>query len=338
MFELKQSVSVRARRAAVALAALACVAAFGTWAPEASAAEDNFPSQPIRLIVGFPPGGSNDIVARIIAPRLGEALGVTVIVENRPGANATMGTEYTTRAKPDGYTLTLGSASPLAISPFTYSNLPYDPLKDLAGITTVAATPELLAINPRVPAKNLAELVALSKTRDVTVASSGNGGLPHLGIELFKSQSKGRIVHIPYKGAGPAVTDVVGGHVDGILVDLPSLYSMVGEGKLRAIAVTNDKRASVMPTVPTSGEGGLPGVLAFNWFAVMAPAKTPKPIIDKLYAALVKAVKAPDVVANLTKLGIEPFTQSSPEAFDAFMKSESSRWEKVAKESGAKAD
>jgi tripartite-type tricarboxylate transporter receptor subunit TctC len=301
-----------------------------------ASAEDKYPSDPVHLVVGFPPGGSNDIVARILAPKLGQVLGVSVIVENRPGANATIGTEYTVRAAPDGYTITLGSASPLAISPHTYPHLPYDPLKDLTGITTVAATPELLAVTPGLPVKTLPELVALSKTRDITIGSAGNGGLPHLGIELLKLESQGRIVHVPYKGAGPATSDAVGGHIDGILVDLPALYAMVSAGKLRPIAVTNDHRAPVMPNVPTSGEGGLPSVQAVNWFAVMAPAKTPKPIIDKLYAALVTTVNSPEVKSSLARLGIEPFTQASPEAFDAFMKTESVRWGKVAKASGAR--
>jgi tripartite-type tricarboxylate transporter receptor subunit TctC len=310
-------------------AVLAAAACMFIVAPVMAA--DDFPSHPIHLVVGFPPGGSNDIVARILAPRLSQILGVSVIVDNRPGANATIGTEYTVRAAPDGYTITLGSASPLAISPYTYKNLPYDPLKDLEGITTVAATPELIAINPKVPAKTLAELVALSKTRDITLASSGTGGLPHLAIELLKAASKGRIVHVPYKGAGPAMSDAVGGHVDGIIVDLPALYALVNAGQLRGLAVTDTHRAKAMPTIPTSAESGLPSVLAFNWFAVMAPAKTPKPIINKLHAALLKTVQSKDVVKNLATIGIEPLTNPTPAAFDAFMKSESKRWGAIAK-------
>jgi tripartite-type tricarboxylate transporter receptor subunit TctC len=324
------------RVSALCLGSLTAIAAIVLNNPVQAA--DNYPSKPVHMVVGFPPGGSNDIVARLIAPKFGEILGASVVVDNRPGANATIGTEYTARAAPDGYTITLGSASPLAISPHTYPKLPYNPLKDLAAITTVAATPELLAINPSVPAKTLGELVALSKTRDITVASAGNGGLPHLAIELLKSESKGRIVHVPYKGAGPGITDAVGGHVDGIIVDLPALYSMVTEGKLRPIAVTDNHRASVTPNVPTSAEGGLPSVIAFNWFAVMAPAGTPKPILNKLHAALLKTVNTPEVKASLAKLGIEPFTQASPEASAEFMKTEYSRWGKIAKESGAKAD
>lgn len=297
-----------------------------------------YPSQPVTLVVGFPPGGSNDIVARIIAPKFSDILGVPVVVENKAGANATIGTEYTVRAKPDGYTITLGSASPLAISPHTYKDLPYNPLTDLRAITTVAQTPELLAINPNVKAQSLTDLVKLSKTRDVTVASAGAGGLPHLAIELLKLESGGRIVHVPYKGAAPATTDAVGGHVDGIIVDVPALYAQVTAGKLRPLAVTHDKRSSVLPDVPTSVEQGLPNLLAFNWFAVMAPAKTPDDVVNTLYQALVKAANDPEVVKQLGKLGIEPYTQDSPAAAADFMKSETERWGKVAKAADVKAN
>jgi len=323
----------------VALAAGAgAIAILGAAAPPIAQAADAYPSKPIHLVVGFPPGGSNDIVARLLAPKLGQILGTSVVVENRAGANAIIGTDYVARAAPDGYTITLGSASPLAISPHTYSNMPFDPVKDLTAITTVAATPELIAINPKLPAKNLQELVALAKKQDITLASSGNGGLPHLAIELLKIASKGRIVHVPYKGAGPATTDAVGGHVDGIIMDLPALYSMVSENKLRPLAVTDNHRAPVLPAVPTSVEDGLPTVLAFNWFAVMAPAKTPAPVVDKLYQALVQTVNDGEVKASLAKLGIEPYTQASPQAFSAFLKTELTRWGEVARASGAKAD
>lgn len=301
-------------------------------------AADNYPSKPITMVVGFPPGGSNDIVARIIAPKLGELLGVSVVIENRPGANATIGTEYVARAKPDGYTITLGSVSPLLLSYYVYPNLSYDPYEDLSGITTVASTPELLAINPSVPAQNLAELVALSKKQDITLASAGNGGLPHLAIELLKAESKGRVVHVPYKGAGPGMVDAVGGHVAGIIVDLPALQKLVVDGRLRAIAVTDTKRSSVMPDVPTTVESGLPTVLAFNWFAVMGPKGMPMDIRQQLHDALVKTVNDPDTKSKLEKLGIGPFTQESPAAFDVFMKQEGERWSKLIKDAGVKSD
>jgi len=326
------------RLLASALLALALASGLLTATSPANA-QASYPSRPIHMVVGFPPGGSNDMVARILAPRLGELLGTSVVIENRPGANAIIGTEYTARAAPDGYTVTLGSASPLAISPHTYSNMPVDPLKDLVVVTTVAATPELIAVNlKKANVKTLPELVALAKTRDVTLASSGNGGLPHLAIELLKTTSQGRFIHVPYKGAGPAVTDTVGGHVDGVIMDLPALYGMVKDGKLQAVAVTNTHRAEVMSDVPTSAEAGMPAVLAFNWFAVMAPAKTPKPVIDTLYAALIKTVQEPDIQAKLAALGIEPFTQPSPEAAADFMRAETARWGEIARASGAKAD
>lgn len=314
---------------------LACTLA-ATTIP-AFAATDAYPSKPIAMVVGFPPGGSNDIVARIIAPGLEKVLGVPVVVENKPGANATIGTEYVARAKPDGYTITLGSVSPLLLSYYAYPNLPYNPFVDLTGITTVASTPELLAVNPDVPAKNLAELVALSKKQDVTLASAGAGGLPHLAIELLKKESKGRIVHIPYKGASPGMTDAVGGHVNGIIVDLPALQKLVVSGRLRPIAVTDTKRSPAMPDVPTTVESGLPSVIAFNWFAIMGPKGLPMDIREKLHHALVKVMNNPATKDKLENLGIGPFTQKSPAAFDAFMKTEGERWSKLIKDAGVKA-
>lgn len=320
------------RRWLLAAGLLAAVAA------PALAQSPDYPTRPIQLIVGFPPGGSNDIVARILAPKLGEVLGQPVIVVNKPGSNALIGTDFVAKSAPDGYTITLGSASPLAISPATYAKMPFDPLKDLTGITSVAATPELIAVHPSTPATTIAELVALAKTKDVTLSSSGNGGLPHLAIELLRSATGGRFLHVPYKGAGPAVTDTAGGHVNGVIMDLPALQALVKDGKLRPIAITNKERSPVLPNTPTSVEQGLPSVLAFNWFAVMGPAKLPKPITDKLHAALVRVVQMPDVKEAMLKVGIEPMTHSSPEAFGDFIRDEIGRWGKIARDSGARAD
>jgi tripartite-type tricarboxylate transporter receptor subunit TctC len=299
-----------------------------------------YPAKPIRLVVGFPPGGSNDIVARLIAPKLTQLLGAQMIVENRPGANATIGTDFVAKAAPDGYTLTLGSASPLAISPFTYPNIPYDTLRDFAAITTVASTPELLGIHPSLPPRNLKELVAFAKSQPgkLDFASSGNGGLPHLAIELFKKIGGVNVLHVPHKGAAPALTDLLGGHVHGMIIDLPVLLPHVKNGKVRAIAITAEKRTALLPDLPTSVEQGLPGLIAVNWFAIMAPAKTPRPIVEKLHGAIVQAATAPDMKNAFSAQGVEAYVQPSPEAFAAFLRKDLERWAKVAKESGARAD
>jgi tripartite-type tricarboxylate transporter receptor subunit TctC len=300
----------------------------------------SYPSKPIRLVVGFPPGGSNDIVARQLAPRLAQILGVQVLVENRPGANATIGTDHVAKSAPDGYTLTLGSASPLAISPFTYPNIPYDTLRDLAGITTVASTPEMIAVHPSVSARTLPELLKVAKAQPgkLNFASSGNGGLPHLAIELFKKLGQVDVVHVPFKGAGPALTDLLGGHVHGTIIDMPVLLPHVKSGKLQGIAITAEKRTPLLPDLPTSVEQGLPGLIAVNWFAVMAPAKTPKPVIDRLHSAIVQAVNSPEMKDQLQAQGVEAYLQPSPEAFTSFLRQELGRWAKIAKESGARAD
>jgi tripartite-type tricarboxylate transporter receptor subunit TctC len=307
---------------------------------QAPSAATSYPAKPIRLIVGFPPGGSNDIVARLIAPRLTQILGAQIVVENRPGANATIATDLVAKAAPDGYTLTLASASPLAISPFTYPNIPYDTVRDFAAITTVASTPELLGIHPSLPPRNLKELVALAKSQPgkLDFASSGNGGLPHLAIELFKKIGGVSIVHVPYKGAGPAVTDLLGGHVHGMIIDLPALLPHVQTGKVRALAITAEKRTALLPDLPTSVEQGLPGLIAVNWFAIMAPAKTPRPVVEKLHGAIVQAATAPEMKDAFSAQGVEAFVQPSPEAFTAFLRKDLERWAKVAKESGARAD
>lgn len=299
----------------------------------------DYPNKPISLIVGFPPGGSNDIVARLFAPKLTELLGQSVVVLNKSGSNGLIGTDFVAKAAPDGYVITIASTSALVISPHTFPKMPFNTFKDLMGITTVAQTPELLAIHPSVPAQSLKELIALSKTRRVTISSSGSGGLPHLAIELLRGAAgSGDIVHVPYKGAAPAIADLLGAHVDGIIVDLPPLYPLVQDGRLRAVAITNTQRAVLLPDTLTSVEQGFPEMLAFNWFGVMAPAKTPQPIVDKLYSALAQAANSPELVEAMRKVGVEPFVQSSPKAFGEFLQKETDRWGIVARASGAKSD
>jgi tripartite-type tricarboxylate transporter receptor subunit TctC len=290
-----------------------------------------YPDAPITLVVGFPPGGSNDIIARIIAPVLSKNLSVGVVVDNKPGADAAIGTNYTVRAKPDGYTITLGSASPMAINPTTIKNLPYNPETDLAAITTVANSPGMIAVNPAVPAQTLQDLIALSKTRSVTMASSGAGGLAHLTIEMLKQKTGGGFMHVPYKGATPAINDVVGGHVDGIIMDYPALTSFVSSNQLRALALLSDKMPSQpVPGKPPLGDSVVPQLVSINWFIVMAPAKTPQAVLATLHDALVKTMNDPAVQQQLARLGYLPMTNPTPQAAQAFLKTETDRWRSVA--------
>jgi len=300
------------------------------------ATAQDFPSRPIRLIVGFPPGGSNDIAARIVAPRLAEILGVGVVVENKPGANATIGADFVAKAPPDGYTLLLASASPMVITPHTFSKIPYDTLREFTPLSLVGITPDAISVNPSLGVNTLPELVALSKTRELAFASAGSGGIAHLAIEVFKRESGGRIVHVPYKGAGPAATDAIAGHVQGIINDLPPLVSMHREGRLRLVAITDTKRSPFVPDVPTTVEQGMPGLIAVNWVGVFGPQKLPKPIVDRLHDALVKVVASPGVRESLMKAAVAPQSSASAAEFQQFIADEFTKWGKVAKESGAK--
>lgn len=323
-----------------ALSAALLLVAIATVVPASGAQAQAYPNKPIRMIIGFPPGGSNDIVARILAPKLSELMGAQFVVENRAGANATIAAEFVAKSAPDGYTVLLGSTSPLVISPHTYSNLPYDTMRDFAAVTTIAMTPEAVAVHPALPVKDLKTLIALAKMHPgkLDFASAGNGGLPHLAIELFKTLANLNLQHVPFKGAGPAVTDLLGGHVQGIIMDFPAVYAHMKSGKLRGIALTAEKRISLMPDLPTSGEQGLPGLLAVNWFAIMAPARTPAPVVSRLHTSLLKAVNAPDSKERLAAVGVEPFIQGSSALAADFLKDELVRWGKVAKASGARAD
>ena len=326
--------SLQARNVALSCAALlAALALPGAWAQD-------YPARPVRLLVGFPPGGSNDIVARVLAPRMSELLGQQVVVENRPGANAIIATEFVAKAAADGYTLLLASASPLAISPHTYAKLPYDTLTDFAPITAVAMTPELIAVHPSLPARSLKDLIALARSQPgkLSFASAGNGGLPHLAIELFKTTAKVNVLHVPYKGAAPAITDLVGGHVEGMAMDLPPVLPHVKSGRLRGLAMASERRTPLLPELPTAAEQGLPDLLAVNWFTIVAPAKTPRAVIDRVYAVLAKATGAPEIRERLLVQGVEIMTQPSPAAATAFIRDETVRWGKVVKAAGVRAD
>jgi tripartite-type tricarboxylate transporter receptor subunit TctC len=289
-------------------------------------------SKPISLVVGFAPGGSNDIAARIIAPYLSEVLGTTVVVENKVGASGMLAGAAVAKAAPDGHSLLLSSLSPVIISPQAMKTSPFHTPTDLIGINIVGLTPEAIAIGPTLPeVKSLGDLIALSQNRPITLSSSGTGGLPHLTIELLMAASKGKITHVPYKGGGPAVTDTVAGHVDGIVMDLPPLMSMIQEGRLKALAVTSDQRVEFLPGIPTAQEF-LPNFSVVNWLGIFAPAKTPQPIIDKLNDALLKVVARPDVQEKLKNVAILPSTMQSPAIFQKFVNAEYQRWGDVLKQ------
>jgi tripartite-type tricarboxylate transporter receptor subunit TctC len=288
-------------------------------------AQDKFPTQNITIIVGFPPGGSNDIVTRMIAPKLGEILGVSVIVENRPGANGTIGTDLTVKSAPNGYTLTLGSSNPMSVNPNTMK-LPYNILRDLRPITTVAYTPTVLAINPNVPVNNLSGLIELSKTRSISIATSGNGSSAHLGIEKLKLETQGNFIHVPYKGAAPAMADVTGGHVDAIIMDYPAIVSLVKDSRLKIIAGLKGQ------------DQGQTTFIKNNWFAVMVPAKTPDKVVQILFDSFVKTMNDPDIKSQLSKIDFYPFLQDSPDATLNFLKSETTFYGNIVKKTGIKVE
>ena len=298
------------------------------------ASAQNFPDHTIRLIVPFPPGGPNDIIARVVSQKMQAILKQTIIIDNRGGQGGVLGTDLVAKAKPDGYTIAITSAGALAISP-SMEKVAYDTLKDLAPVTLVAKVPEMLVVAENVPAKNMAELVALAKKQPgkLNFASSGPGSLPHLAGELFKLTAKIDIVHVPYRGAAPAVNDLLGGQVQMVFLDLPVLLPQVKAGKLRPIAVGAEKRVPSAPDVPTTTEAGLPQLQTENWYGMVAPAGTPKDVIAALNKAAVEALKDPDVVAKLSSQGAI-LVGDTPDEFRAFIASETAKWAKVIKDAG----
>ena len=300
----------------------------------ALAAAQSFPDHTIRLIVPFPPGGPNDIIARVVSQKMQTILKQTIVIDNRGGQGGVLGTDLVAKAKPDGYTIAIASAGALAISP-SMEKVAYDTLKDLAPVTLVAKVPEMLVVAENVPAKNMAELVALAKKQPgkLNFASSGPGSLPHLAGELFKLTAKIDIVHVPYRGAAPAVNDLLGGQVQMVFLDLPVLLPQVKAGKLRPIAVGAEKRVPTAPDVPTTAEAGMPSLLTENWYGMVAPAGTPKDVVAALNKAAVEAMKDPDVVSKLSSQGAM-LIGDTPDEFRAFIASETAKWAKVIKDAG----
>jgi tripartite-type tricarboxylate transporter receptor subunit TctC len=289
------------------------------------------------MIVGFAPGGGTDLTARPVAQKLSELLGQQVIVENRPGAAGNIATEQVARAAPDGYTLLMGTIAALAINPSLYGNLRFDPETDLAPVIQVVDATNVLALHPSVPANSVKELIALAREKSLSAGSSGVGATGHLSIELFNLMAGVKLVHVPYKGGGPAMSDLLGGQVNLIFATTASSISHLKSGRIKGIAVTTAKRSALLPDLPTISEAGLPGFDANNWYGLVVPAKTPRAIIDQLNAEVTKVLNMPDVKATLFNQGLDP-APGTPEQFGAYIKSERVKWARVIKESGAKAE
>ncbi len=317
------------------LAALSAALAFLGLAGAAHA--QDYPSRTVKIVVAFPAGGPTDFVARVLADKLKGALGQSVIIENKLGANAAIGAESVAKSDPDGYTLFFTTAGAVVINPHMRANLPYDPIKDFAPITLVVNTMEVLVVKSDTPMKSATDLVAFAKSRPdgIAMASTGVGSPPHLALELFKGSSGANVLHVPYRGAAPAVTDVVGGQVHAMFADLPVLMPQIKGGTLRPIGVGSKRRASVLPDVPTLDEQGIKDVYADNWYALFAPAKTPAPVIAKLNAAVNAVLKDPETAKKLIEAGADP-AAGTPEQLAEFLKSELERWGKVVKEKNIK--
>jgi tripartite-type tricarboxylate transporter receptor subunit TctC len=311
-------------------------------APAAASAQPagaGFPSHPLRLVVPFPPGGPNDVIGRVLAQKLGALLGQPVVVENRSGGGGVVGTDAVAKAPPDGHTVAVTSAGALAISPALVPAMPYQVGRDLAAVMLVATVPELLAVHPSVPASTLAELVAHAKARpgQLNFASSGNGSMPHLAGESLRFAAGIDIVHVPYRGAAPAVTDLLAGQVQMMFADLPVLLQHVRAGALRSIAIGSAERSPLLPEVPTTGEAGMPQVHAENWYGLVAPARTPEPVLAALRDATVRALADADVAAALREQGADAAARD-PAGFAGFVREEAARWGEVARRSGATMD
>jgi tripartite-type tricarboxylate transporter receptor subunit TctC len=313
----------------LAAAALAC------FSSGAMAADGAYPNRPIRMLVGFAPGGGTDTTARALTPKLSERLGQQLIVDNRPGAAGNIATEITTKAPADGYTILMGTIAALSINPTLYGNLPFDPLRDLIPVTRAVDSTNILVVHPSVQAKTVKDLIALAKAKPLNGGSSGIGGAGHLALELFNVMAGTKINHIPYKGGGPAMIDLLAGQINLIFATAASAIPHIKSGKINALAVTTSNRSKLVPDLPTVSEAGLKGFEANNWYGVVVPAKTPRPIVDRLNKEFTAVLNMPDIREILFKQGLDA-APSTPEAFGAYIKSETAKWAKVIKASGAK--
>jgi tripartite-type tricarboxylate transporter receptor subunit TctC len=299
----------------------------------ASAAAQNYPAGPMRLVVPFPPGGGTDILARAIAQKLNEAWGVPVVVDNRGGANGTIGAALAAKAAPDGHTMLI-VPSGFAVNPSIYKNLPFDSLKDLTPVTELAASPLILTVHPSFPSKNVKELIAFLKMHPETnYGSSGNGSPPHIATELFKMLTGTKMTHIPYKGAGPATVDLIAGQIPIYFMNALSAAPYIKSGRLRALGVTTDRRFAAFPDIPTIAEAGVPGYSMSNWYGMLVTGGSPRPAIDKLHAEVVRILNLKELKERLSGEGAE-IVASTPEQFTAFLKNEMAKNAKIVKASG----
>ena len=321
--------------APLALAAMLGLAAF---APQPAEAQ-SYPYKPVRLVVPYAPAGATDIIARAAAIELSKTLGQAVTVDNRPGAGGNVGAEFVAKSAPDGYTMLMSASSLHGITPFLYSKLNYDPNKDLVPVIVFASFANVLVLNPDVKANSVPELIALARAQPgrMTCASSGSGSTIHMSCEMFKHMLGLDITHVPYKGSGPAITDLIGGQVNMMFDNIPSSISHIRGGKLRALATTGAKRAAALPELPTMIEAGVPGYVADAWFGLVMPAGTPKEIITRMNDDGQKAAKAPDFIKRMTDLGYE-IVGGTPEQMAAMIQDEIKRWGPIVKASGAKVD
>jgi tripartite-type tricarboxylate transporter receptor subunit TctC len=306
---------------------------------QAPAGAADFPTRPIRMVVTFPPGGSADAVVRMIVPRLNDKLGQQVIVDNRPGAGGNIGLTVVAKAAPDGYTLGVGAAGALSANVSLYAQMPFDPIKDLKPVSMLAAIPFVIVGHPSLPARTLKELVAQARANPAkfSIGHGGNGTAMHLSAALFSQMADIKLVEVPYKGSGPAALDVLGGQLPLAVVDLPAALQQIKAGKLIAYAVTSPQRLPTLPDVPTASEAGLAGYDSTGWFGVVAPAGTPTPIVARLNAEIAAALNDPQVQASMRNLGVEP-APGKPEAFEAYIRSETQKWGKVIRQANIKLD
>ena len=314
-------------------------ALFGMLVIAAPASAEDYPTRPVRMVVAFPPGGPTDFVARLLADKLKGILGQSVLVENKSGANAAIGADHVAKSEGDGYTLFFTTSSAMTINPHLRADLPYDPVRDFVPVTRLVLTTEVLVVSAKSSIKSTKDLVELAKEKagGLPMASTGVGSLPHLALELFQQSAGIKVVHVPYRGAAPAVTDIIGGQVTGAFLDLPVVMPQVIGGNLRVLGTGSAKRDKVLPEVPTFDEQGYRDVYADNWYALFAPARTPPAVIAKLNSAYAAALNDPEVVRKLLQVGAVP-APSTPEELTELLKAELARWGKTVRERGIRTD